>query len=152
MSAQVVIDPLRFARSGESLSGALSAVDLPRLADRLAGAIGDVRFSLVGQSDVTSRPSLRLRVEAEVPLTCQRCLEPFEYALRADVTLLLARNEAELARWEEQDPLCDGLVAEANMDIKALVEDELLLGLPVAPRHAEGDCRPSGMPKNIDFS
>lgn len=142
MSAQVVIDPLAFARAGEGLSGTLAASELTRLADVLVGPMADVRYSVAGLCDASSRPALRLLVEAEVPLCCQRCLQPFLYALRADVTLLLARDEAELARWEELDPLCDGIVAEAHMDIKALVEDELLLGLPMAPRHAEGACHP----------
>lgn len=145
MSAQVVIDPLRFARAGETLSGVMSASDLARLADRLAGPMPDVRYSVSGQADASHRPSLRVRVEAEVPLACQRCLEPYAFALRADVTLLLARDEAELARWEELDPLCDGVVAGPHMDIQALVEDEILLGLPLAPRHAEGECCPVGM-------
>ncbi len=145
MSAQTVIDPLRFARAGESLAGALSVAELIRLADRLSEAEGEARYRVSGQVR-DGRPALGLRVEADLKLTCQRCLEPFVYPLRTEATLLLARDEAQLARWEEADPLCDGVVAEPQMDIAALVEDEILLGLPVAPRHPDGACRPAGLP------
>lgn len=150
MSAQTVIDPLRFARAGESLAGMLDVAELARLADRLSEAEGDVRYRLTGQVR-DGKPSLSLRVEADLKLSCQRCLESFVYPLRTDATLLLAKNEAQLALWEEADPLCDGVVAEPHMDIAALVEDEILLALPVAPRHPDGDCRPVGLSKDIGF-
>ena len=145
MSAQMVIDPLRFARAGESLSGMLIVAELSRLADRLSETDGEVYYRLTGQVREGGKPSLALRVEADLKLTCQRCLESFVYPLRTDATLLLAKNEAQLALWEAADPLCDGVVAEPHMDIAALVEDEILLSLPVAPRHPDGDCRPAGL-------
>jgi uncharacterized protein len=140
MSAQAVIDPLRFAKTGETLVGAVDLASLPRLQDRLAKAEGQARYRLTGQGSETRKPSLHLQVEAELHLVCQRCLEPYPFRLEMDATLLLARNEAELAAWEEADPLCEGLVAEAQLDVLALVEDEILLGLPMVPKHPEGEC------------
>jgi uncharacterized protein len=140
MSAQAVIDPLRFAKAGENLAGTVDLASLPRLQDRLAKAEGVARYRLIGQGSQTRRLSLYLQVEAELPLVCQRCLGPYRFRLEVDTTLLLARNEAELAAWEEADPLCEGLVAEPHLDVLTLVEDEILLGLPMVPRHPEGEC------------
>ncbi|NWG87077.1 MAG: DUF177 domain-containing protein [Hydrogenophilaceae bacterium] len=140
MSAQAVIDPLRFAKSGESLAGTVDLASLPRLRDRLARSEGEARYRLTGQGSETRRPSLHLQVQVELPLACQRCLEPYLFRLEVDTTLLLARNEAELAAWEEADSLCEGLVAEPHLNVLDLVEDEILLGLPMVPRHPEGEC------------
>ncbi|MDT3708404.1 MAG: YceD family protein [Thiobacillus sp.] len=83
--------------------------------------------------------SVRLEISGEVMLTCQRCLDDMRYPVRIDRTLNLARNESEL---ERLDALPDGeaiLVAEV-MDLVDLVEDEVLLSLPLAAMHAEGEC------------
>lgn len=83
---------------------------------------------------------LRLEVSATLHLVCQRCLGEFAHAVSLLSVLPVARDEAELARWEKDDPLLDALVAERHMDLPALIEDEILLSLPVVPRHADGAC------------
>ena len=54
--------------------------------------------------------------------------------------LPIARDESELALWEAEDPLVDALIADTRFDVASLVEDEILLSLPVVPRHADGEC------------
>ena len=141
MSEQAVIDPLRFARDGESLERSVAVASMPRLHDRLANADGEIRYRLAGQGGgAAKRLALRLRIEGGLSLTCQRCLEGYAFRLDVDETLLLARSEAELAAWEDADPLCEGLVAEPQLDVLGLVEDAILLALPMVPRHPEGEC------------
>lgn len=141
MSEQVVIDPLRFAREGESLERKIAVANLDRLHDRLAGTDGEIRYRLAGLGGgAAKRSALRLQIEGEFSLICQRCLERLAFPLSVDETLLLARNEAELAAWEDADPTCEGLVAEAQMDVQGLVEDAILLALPMVPKHPEGEC------------
>jgi uncharacterized protein len=65
--------------------------------------------------------------------------------LELDSVLPVARNEAELQRWEALDPLLDALVADPALDLAALVEDEILLGIPLVPMHPDGDCDPDGL-------
>ncbi len=135
MSAPAHIDSMQFARSGGELSGHLAADRLPRLRDSLAREDVAVQYRISGIT-VAGRPSLRVQVW----LLCQRCLEPYQQALGLDVTLPIARNAEQLSYWEDQDPLLDALVAESALDVATLVEDEVLLGLPVAPRHPDGEC------------
>lgn len=66
-------------------------------------------------------------------------------ALVLDSLLPVARNDAELERWERLDPLLDALVADPQLDLATLVEDEILLSLPTVPLHAEGRCDPNGL-------
>ena len=139
MSAQTVMDPFRFAREADCLMGEFALVELDRLRDELADAQGVVTYRLEGAL-VGGRPALRLLVEANPTLICQRCLSPYVHPLRSEGVIFLARNDAELDRWESDDPLLDAIVAEERMDVRTLVEDELLLSLPVVPRHENGDC------------
>lgn len=139
MSAQTVMDPVRFAREAASLVGEYPLAELERLQDALADDRGVVSYRLLGVM-VGGRPALRLEVDANPRLICQRCLNPYDHALHSEGVIFLARDDAELDRWEREDPLLDAIVAEGRMDVRTLIEDELLLSLPVVPQHEEEDC------------
>ncbi len=141
MSARPVIDSLRFAEQGEGLSGEIPLAAFERLHDVLVCRDGIVRWRLEGGRS-TGRLVLRVLIEAELTLRCQRCLGSYVHGLRVRNELPIARNEDELARWEEEDPLLDGLVANRGLDVRELIEDEMILSLPVIPRHPEGTCMP----------
>jgi uncharacterized protein len=130
---------MHFARAGESLSGEVLLADLGRLVGGLVSDEGGVKYRLQGGME-SGRPVLRLAVDTAVMLRCQDCQEPYLQELQIEQVLPLARNEAELARWERLDPLLDALVADPLLDVLMLVEDEILLSLPVAPRHPGGVC------------
>jgi len=87
--------------------------------------------------------SLQVSISGEVGLTCQRCLGSMPYAVGLERTLYLARNEAELERLDVL-PHSDAIQAGERLSLVELVEDEVLLSLPLAPMHAEGECSISG--------
>jgi uncharacterized protein len=128
-----------FARAGEDQSGEFRLADLPRLSDLLVSDQGVVRYRVRGGSEA-SRPVLKLDVDTTALLICQRCLTPYRQELCVARVFPIARDEAQLEFWERDDPLLDALIADPELDVLTLVEDEILLSLPVAPRHAEGEC------------
>jgi DUF177 domain-containing protein len=138
-----VFDGFEFAGAGSSMRGAWPAGEFPRLRELLHDNAGSVEYELRGASDALRRCSLVLRVAAKLRLTCRRCLEAVEVDLREDVTLWLARSQGEL----DAQPLSaegpEGIVAAKDMAVRDLVEDQLLLALPYAPRH--GNCSARGM-------
>jgi uncharacterized protein len=140
MSAPSTIDSLRFAHAGECLTGEWPVTDLPRLAGSLASDAGVVHYRLCGKV-AAGRPALELEVSAEVQMICQRCLGPCIQVVASHGLLPIARDEVQLAAWERDDPLVDALLADAQLDVQTLVEDEILLSLPVVPRHLDGACR-----------
>lgn len=133
------VDSLSFARSGDALSGEFAVSEMARLQGLLASEDGSVRFQLNG-SMAAGRPTLQLLLDAELQLICQRCLEPYTQSVRSVSSMPIARDERELVRWESDDPLVDAQIAEPRLDVRNLVEDEILLSLPLMPRHAEGEC------------
>jgi uncharacterized protein len=143
-----MIDGFDFAGAGGSMLGAWAAGEFPRLCALLHDEAGSVEYGLQGVRDELGRHSLYLHVVARLRLTCKRCLEVFGVELREDVTLWLARSQSEL----DAQPLTaegpDGIVAAKDMAVRDLVEDQLLLALPYAPRHdncsAQGSAAPVG--------
>lgn len=144
-----VIDSLEFAQTGQSLRGDLPIPGLTRLRDSLADVLGKIEFVVNGGLDGRRRPTLSVEVSGVLHLQCQRCLGVLDYPLRISSTLLLVSPsgaaaedlEAEDAEWIE---------ASTTLDVTELVEDEILLSLPYAPRHVDDGCQrgPIAAPEN----
>ena len=140
MSAQAVIDSLEFARTGQTLRGTLPITGLARLRDSLYDTLGLVDYVVRGGLDARHRPTLSLEVSGVLHLKCQRCLGNLEHPLQLGSMLLLA-NPAEASSGAFDEEQCEWIEASAELDVASLVEDEILLSLPYAPRHADGGCR-----------
>lgn len=138
MKSAVVIDSLEFARSGEELSGEVSVAELTRLADALFDTDGHLRYRVRGGYDRHERPRLTLTVDGEINLTCQRCLDSLLYPIAVKSSLLLLTPDKSAQTGGIDD--LDGVPADAHTDVCALVEDEVLLAVPFAARHPEGQC------------
>jgi len=135
MSYQPVIDGLEFAKAASKLQGAWPIAGFVRLLDALRTKEGTLSYELRGEPEMQGRPALRLKVDGVLPLVCQRCLGPLEYPLHIEVLLLLAATQAEVdaAPLEAEGP--ESIVAAREMAVRTLVEDEVLLAIPIAPRH-----------------
>ena len=137
MSQQIVINSLSFARESRSLQGELQVSELERLHEDLAESAGVLVYRLNGHIGREGKSQLLLEVEGVIPLVCQRCLGQFNYPLSIASVLELIADEADLSQDELEDDSRDFLVAQREMDVVALIEDEILLALPISPRHKE---------------
>jgi uncharacterized protein len=135
------LDLVRFASAGAALSGQWPAASLDRLAiDAPPSGDGQVLWSARGESRAVagSPPEVWLHVQANtvVQLVCQRCLQALHQPLAAQRSIRWVADEAEAERLDE---LCEddvlALPSQGRLDLKDLVEDELILSLPLVPRH-----------------
>ena len=122
------------------LEGEIDLMRRPRLADRLAPATlaTPIAWNIAGGHDAMGRPTLSVAIEGRVPVVCQRCLQSFDFPVAQRTELLLAREEAELEALDAGES--EVVLAAAPLDALTLVEDEILLSLPFAPSHADGQC------------
>lgn len=148
-----VHDPRRlnaeaFAADAGELAGEWTLPELPRLAEVVPGDAppesAPVRWSARGErrrpKAIEPETWLHLHAETSVWMTCQRCLQPVAIDLAVDRAVRFVASEAEAERLDAQSE-DDVLALEAALDVRTLVEDELLLALPLVPRHAA--CRPA---------
>jgi uncharacterized protein len=140
MSAPAVIDALEFARSAQESSGSVRVSALQRLEDLLYDSAGSLSYDLRGGRDDRNRPLLALKVSGGLHLQCQRCLGLLDYPLEVVNTLLVVPAGAKPEDDLEDPDAPDTIEANEELDVVALVEDEVLLALPLAPRHPEGEC------------
>ncbi|MBS1188959.1 MAG: hypothetical protein H6R10_751 [Rhodocyclaceae bacterium] len=137
MSQQLTIDAFAFARDGRVLEGTLAVSDLERLHDLLAEISGELRYRLEGLKGEHGQSRLRLTASGSLSLACQRCLEAVHFDLEMDSRLELVPEGAELSQDELEDDTRDFLPVAGSLDVAELVEDEVILALPVAPRHED---------------
>src|SRR5262245_30228294 len=131
MSRAGTIDGPRFAAEREVVAGVLAIADLPRLAE-LGCEAATLDYTVRGGEDAEGRATLTVGVSGELRLTCQRCLDPVDVPLATTTVLELAGSQAEI---DAADDERDRVLASKSMDVAALVEDEVILALPMVPLH-----------------
>ncbi len=132
-------DPLRLCTLGKAYKGAIPLADLSRLAPLLTSTEGEAAFVLEFQMDARQRPTVEVRVRADLAVQCQRCLETMVHEVDSQTRLVVVSGPEEAERLpDDVDPL---LVEEDRLALRSLLEDELLLAIPAAPRHRPEDCK-----------
>jgi len=137
MFARPFIDSVDFARNGKEIRGEIAVSELSRLGDLLAKPEGSLTYIVRGLHEGDS-DMLGISLHGSCTLRCQRCLGELEYPV--DMTSRLLLLPADKLDEVEDDDDVDAIEAEPRLDVLALIEEELLLGLPFAPRHPDGEC------------
>lgn len=142
--ATAVIDSLRFAADEVCLSGKIAIADMPRLFDVLVSREGALDCKLTGYrergSDGSEKFGLHLQVSGRLGLRCQRCLGEVGFECAIDSRLLLMPPGLPSGEWPEEEletDAYDAIPASREMALQSLVEEEVLLALPIVPRHTE---------------
>lgn len=143
------LDVARFAEAGATMDGHIAFADLPRLraclapktpaapaASAAAKEPAGVDWSARGERRGRTLPEnwLHLHAHADVPLTCQRCLAVVFEAIDVARSFRFVADEAAAEALDAEIDE-DVLVASPRFDLRNLIEDELLLHIPLVPRH-----------------
>ena len=129
-----LIHPERIAAKPDVRAGTFTPADLERLEDSVANGEGELRYRITAVLDKHRRKSLSCIIEGFVFLTCQASLETFRHPVKVADRLVLVDDESQLPAIEEESDEEDYLVADESLDIRDLVEDAVLLSLPMVPR------------------
>ena len=142
------LDIFEFVRRQQFIRGRFSVHHLTRLLDGLPEQpvasqpdaeheAGIVSFEAQGLGEVEGKAMLELSVHATLMLECQRCLGPMRYLVDGKTLFEIVRSESELGSDDEmdEDDEPERVVGSRRFDLAALIEDELILGVPYIPRH-----------------
>lgn len=143
MSDRTLFDPEHLIRSGGDIVRTSPLSVFSGLSDLLANTDGTVHWELSASRDAHQRLLLILQLNAQLELKCQRCLGPLGHVLNETRRFALYKDEASLPELDEEEDDLDCLVATGEMDALALVEEELLLALPMMPLHETERCHAS---------
>lgn len=131
------IDPFALASKGQLIEGKIALAELKRVLPLLRSSDGEVVFSLNFDTDEAGIPRIRGKVEARLMLQCQRCMEDMDFSVSSKVQLgIVPTREAAEHLPDNYEPL----VRDEETTIVSLLEDELILALPIVTMHKIEDC------------
>lgn len=129
-----------FAQAGEPLVELTQLETMERLLQELHGPATDLTINWRASGELRTRTGaeddvwLHLQAKTSLPLTCQRCMGPVATALEIDQWYRFVADE-DVAMAEDDESEEDLLVMAPQFDLLAVVEDELLMALPLVPMH-----------------
>ncbi len=129
------LDLFEFSRDRRVFQESIDLVEFARLSDVLLEVGGALDVKLEGSRDTDGFSWLMMAVSGTLVLTCQRCLGRLQFPLRVGAHLQLIAKGTDLPDDELENDKFDVLVADEPLSIKDLVEDEVILALPVSPMH-----------------
>jgi uncharacterized protein len=135
------LDVVSFARDAIGLKGEGNLADWPRLAEEQFGSalspgllLWQMQGRMVPQPGGTDEIWLDLKASVRLPMQCQRCLTPVLEVVAAERSFRFVADEATAAALDDEAE-DDILAISRDFDALALIEDELILSLPLVPLH-----------------
>lgn len=137
------VDPRKLVEREATLEGELPLVKMSRVCEQLTSSEGNVRAKFSFFRDEQKLAVMHVNLDAEVSMVCQRCLEPATFHVGGEYDFAIIQEGKTV---EGLPKGYDALeVGEEPLDLVSLVEDELLLALPIVPVHDPEECQhPAG--------
>ncbi len=134
----LIIEPAKLADSGERLSGQLRFTQLDRISDLILNRDGSVSFDLAFDKDDMGIVTITGELTADLTVLCQRCLNEMPLKLQSPIHVGVIDDQQQIDVLPE---MLEPVVAdEHRIPLIRLIEEELLLAMPLAPIHERSAC------------
>lgn len=134
------IDNIDFSRKSREIRDIIRLSDFKRLQDLCLNLEDSIAFVLKGFENKHKEPYLELYIDGKLDLICQRCTEKLEHTIFLKSAFLI-REEMQLTDFAVDDHAeYDLIEGNEKMDLIDLIEDEIMLSLPGAPKHENEAC------------
>ncbi len=151
MSAQRTVNARKLAANRSELQGSVEIQTLTGVHDRLAGTDGELSYQLAFHPTMDDQEPLvvvDVDLQTDVTLTCQRSLQPFQHRVKTQSQVVLVIDESQAEQLaEDYEPFA---CKDIELDINALLTEELLLALPLVPVNPQAEELQSTDEQHID--
>ena len=148
MALPTQIDPRKLAVQGIALEGEIAAKDLTRLNDSVEAVTSAMLVHLQFSLDESRQTIVTGTASVFVDVVCQRCLDLVNIEVKASVSLQVIWSEEQLANVAPNyEPW---IVVDRFADLNVVIEDEILLALPIVSYHKIGECTGSAFQPKAD--
>jgi uncharacterized protein len=141
------VDAIRFADNAIHMQGNMLVKNMERLAPSLNSDLGEVSVDVKFGVDEQDVRFIRGQYSTRLMLKCQRCMEPFEYSISGDILAGIVHTEEEAGQLPKD--YNSVIVKEGMLVLQEVIEDEIIVSLPVVPMHNSVNCKVK-LPFSID--
>lgn len=136
------VEPRRLAAADECITGQVPITGLARLASLLPEQNAGIDYQLRFAVDPKGRCIIDAQISASLHLCCCSCMKLACYHLQHTALVLVVEGEQQAAQYMhgEREPI--SLADNGRLNLRHLIEDEVLLSLPMAFMHEQGSCPP----------
>ncbi|MBX9705765.1 MAG: YceD family protein [Gammaproteobacteria bacterium] len=133
------IEVIRLARAEQALSGVIPVADMPRLCTSLADTQGEVYVELECGIDSEGLVFIKGQLQTELHLVCQRCLQTMSLVMGSDFVVSPVVNDSQAKNLPVyyEPALMD---EDERLSLTGLIEDEIILQLPIIAMHDPQQC------------
>lgn len=135
----IYIDNIDFAKNRQTTNASVDVSKLKRATELFENLTGNLEYTITGDIDGKNKPILKVTICGKITTLCQNCLENMEIAIEHSGLLHIFYNESDLdlALFGDDSEYEDGILADTHFDIQNFIEDELIMLLPMAPKHEQ---------------
>lgn len=128
-----LIDVFELARTEGHIEGTIPLSDMPGFHTYLADGNAEIRYELTGVPEVMKLPGAVARIVVKASVPCTHCLEAVPFEDEIDVTFAFVKSEEEADKLpvDEDEEGVEVVVGSKKTNVAALIEEELILSLPV---------------------
>lgn len=131
------IDPHKLAKNQQSLQGKIEVATMERVCKLLANTQGIVNYSMQFSQDTEGYTCIAGKLDCILTQLCQRCLREFTQAITSSFLISPVKNDADAKQLPgEYEPVT--LLMDGKLNPVEIIEDELILALPIVPMHPYG--------------
>lgn len=133
----MIIDNLDFANKHQVLNGEIDIENSLRITDNDNPYRGKLKFELHGIREPKNKPFINGRIYGRITALCQICLTEVEIDISHSFNVQIFNSEEalNLALFDEDHPVADGIVKDPEFNVLEFIEDEIIMSLPLAPKH-----------------
>lgn len=138
----LTLDPVRAAQKRLDYQGVYTPEQVERVAESVVSVDSDVECTMSFAVDSQRLAVLQGTADAQVTLRCQRCNQTFPHSVHVSYCFSpVSTDEQAEALPEAYEPIDVDDFGE--VDLLAVIEDEIILALPVVPVHDSEHCEVS---------
>lgn len=152
-----LVIPFQMSKRNQEISGSLLLADMERVVELVEECSGEVGYELTFAFGESRLPTAKGRFWFDVGMVCQRCLEPVQVSIEGEIGLIFVSSEKMLESIEteldpyviDKDEFDETALDEMAISLSELIEDEIILALPISPKHMEdSECNAVQLPEN----
>ena len=140
------IDAVKLVNTNQQLNAKIDSKNLTRLKSAVTQCSDFVECEIEFHQDESKHRLMTGSINSQVSMICQRCLEEVDFSIQSRFQIGLVFNDEQAAQLPRAyEPV--ELDSEGRLELWEVMEDEVLLALPILPTHAEGECEMKALPE-----